>query len=427
MRWTRATVTLGLTVAAGTLVAQEGGQVLTGLFSQSVEYDSNFGLDPTTEGNSFRTVSTLGIDYRTETRTQVLTFGAETRVFVLRDDSGDVDADIAPPSATLGYTLTAARSSLSLGARYSDIPLSFLRVGEGSFDEDGRFEPADTSETTGDTGSRRDFGASARLRLGLGGPFETEFGATGDFVRYDGAQANRIDSERFSLSAGSRLELSRVLTGTLSLTADRSRDDDAEETVQDRLTLRLGSEYAIGETLTTRAGLSYAWIDTEESGITTSAEGFGASVGFALTRPTGLLDAGLSLDRSPEGDLVTTGGLSYTQDFARAALRLGLDRSLTRSEAGVDEATTSGRVDLSRELTATSRASIGAAYTLSQPLDDGAASDTTRLTLSAGFTRDLGADASLDLGYAYRRLDEGDLPSVDSHSLSLGVSIPFNF
>ncbi len=48
------------------------------------------------------------------------------------------------------------------------------------------------------------------------------------------------------------------------------------------------------------------------------------------------------------------------------------------------------------------------------------------MTLSAGYARAITENLDLSLGYAYRLRDEGPI-NADSHSVTLGLSMPFSF
>ena len=105
-------------LAATGASAQEGGQRLTGVLSQSFTADTNFALTDPDEGTSYRSTTTLGISFVDETRTQRFSLDSDLSLRALRDGDGDNELEATLPSIALGYRQEAARSRFEVGARY---------------------------------------------------------------------------------------------------------------------------------------------------------------------------------------------------------------------------------------------------------------------------------------------------------------------
>lgn len=416
-----------LALAAGAASAQEGGQRLSAVLSQSFTADTNFALTDPAEGTSYRSTTTLGLSFTDETRTQRFSLDSDLSLRALRDGDGETDLEATLPSIELGYRQEAARARFEAGARYREVPIDFLRALEVEFDDDGGVIVPDPEDFVG-SGDRATYGGDVALTFGIDTPVEVTLSAGVDATDYtDVTDPDLNDSETYTLGAAARFRVSPVVDATLSLTGTAYREDDADETEIDTLTLGGGVTYAVDERLSYRAGVEVSRVD--ETSLSGSSEDttYGVDIGMALERPTSRFDGSIGLATTGDDDTILTAGLSFGLDLPQgASLTGGLDRSLTFGTGGSDLAVTGARVSYVRPINSVSSASLGLSYSLTEELGDGGEPDETRVTFSAGYARSITENLDLSLGYAYRLRNEGTL-DADSHSVTLGLSMPFNF
>ena len=417
----------GLVLAAGAAPAQQGGNPsLTGSVSQRFEADTNFDLDDPSPGTSYRSVSTLGVTYLTETRTESFRLSSDTSLRVIDDETG-TDTIFSLPSLDTRYSRQGARSSFSAGARFRETPVEFLRPFELEFDDEGGLIlPGDPEDFTG-TGARRTWGADAALTFGTGGPAEIRVAARAAIVDYDAdADVSQNPTETYTLSSSLNLRLSPVTTASLSLSGERFTAEDAEETERETYRLRAGLSYAVNPRLSYSAGIGAVRREEMTTGGTETETNAALDVGVNFVPDdTRRLSANIGLEETGD-DTVATADVTLSLALPQGELSAGLNRSLTFGDEGEDLAVTSARVSFAYPINTISSANLGLSYSLREDLDDPGVEDITRLTLSAGYRRALNERLSLDVGYAYRLREEG--PSeADSHSLSVGVSMPFDF
>ena len=237
------------------------------------------------------------------------------------------------------------------------------------------------------------------------------------------------DTETFTLGASARFDVSPVVDATLSLTGSRRTEEDADQTETDTLTLRGGIEYTVNDRLSYSLGAQVARREEETTtGGTTDGTTYGIDVGVSYEAlPTTRFSGSVGLETTADDDTALTASLSFGLDLPQGAMLTGgLDRSLTFGTGGDDLVVTGARVSYMRPINSISSATLGLSYSLSEELGAGGDPDETRVTLSAGYARAITENLDLSLGYAYRLRDEGAI-NADSHSVTLGLSMPFNF
>lgn len=400
-------------VAAQDLSRAPGGQRLTGLFTQTFAGDTNFALEDPSPGSSLRTTSTLGLTYLTETPREQLSFGADVSLFTRvggADDGEDNTEIIATlPSVTARYTRAGARGGFDIGGSFDAQPLTFLSEVEGG---------GTRLTTAGDVAlSFGAEGARAVLTLGLDG-------SVLDYVDTD--DPDLVDNRSVGASAGLDLKLAPVLDAGLDLRASIFDADDADETERRRLRFGASLAYAANARTDLRLGSGIAFEEEDTTAGTEDGVLYDGSVGIGILLPRGEFGADLGFATTIDGDVTTTAGLDLTREFAGGGSLTGsLDRSLTIADDGGDQAVTAASLSLGVPLNALTNANFGASYALTEELDT-VDPDETRVTLSAGITRQLSARLSLTAGYAYSLRDEGD-ERADNHGVSVSLAVPLDF
>ena len=415
-----------LALAVNGASAQEGGQRLTGTLSQTFSADTNFALEDPSEDTSFRSVTTLGIGYLTETRTERFSLDSDISLRWLRDGDGETDLVASRPSVELSYGREASRSRFEVGAYYREVPISFLRALEVEVGDDGEIDVPDPEDFIGG-GDQARYGADVELTFGVDTPIEVTLRTAVDMLDYtDVTDPDLNDTETVTLGASARFEISPVVDATLALTGVSRSEEDAVSTEIDTLTLRGGIDYAASEVLSYSFG---AYVTDEEettTGGTTSDTTYGVDVGMRMERPTNTFSGTIGLATTGDDDTIVTARVSFDRELPQgASLTGGLSRSLTFGTGGDDLAVTGATVSYVRPINSVSSTSLGLSYSLTEDLG-GTDPDESRLTFSAGYSRLITEDLSLSLGYAYRLRDEGTL-NADSHNVSLGLSMPFSF
>lgn len=453
------TAVIALAVPLVPALGQEtGGPLLTFDVSTRLEADDNPGLAVTKPSKP---------TILSETR---LTFGAEsvTRGQSLRLSLSDtfrfgdgpaapVDADFVAPQITLSYSREVPNAVLDLSASLQTRDL------DGDIDEDDVLaNPAVLTEDQGTLTTRR---IGALYETGRTDPLGLR--GTVNWVGrdyQDTTDPDLFDSETLSFGATVFLRPNGAGGGTeYSLSYDRSlyQAEDAVLTERETQTLTLGFSGRIdaATVLSARAG----WTEIDETlrlfpltvpgdsglnaGLTLSRELANGSAAISLDRsvtsagdrtdldlarsletPTGALDLSLGLTQVAGGDLLPTAGVSYTLARPSQSLSLGLSTGISVSDDADLQRTTTLDVGYRYEISALDALTLDLGYTWVGDAEGGTAiTDVGRATLTAGYSRALTEDWSLNSGYTYRSYDEEGAGTATSNTLFVTLGRSFSW
>ncbi len=216
-----------LPVGVSAQEAEPGGVFFRFAVEQRFETSDDFDLATEEAESGFEAVTGLNFGAVTETRTQRLSFDVDTDVRV-----SDGETVVDDTSLTLAYTRESADAMLDVAVSTTRSDIAFLRdVGDFLDDEGVLVLPDDIDDLTG-TGIRSTTVVEAGLEWGLTAPVGYVLGLRWEGERYDEASPDLIETDTAVFSAGTRLTLNEVTTGTLTLSYTQTEDEgaDPEET-----------------------------------------------------------------------------------------------------------------------------------------------------------------------------------------------------
>ncbi len=429
LRWRIPVLAAVLLPLALPVAAQDGGHgglwLRTDL-SQRFELRRNADLDPGGEALTTTASTQLGMALSSETRTDrlALTFGASLRHAEGPDDDDDIAFGLKAPRAALRYSHNAGHASFQTGASLSVRDISYLETltdlvldeeGNLLLDDDGDLV-IEIDERTG-TGRRRQIGADAALRLGIGGPVEAglSFAATATDY-FDTGSGNRYtDSRSYRLNGTLGLQLApglRLNTGLGYRLFEEDGSDPRETwTLNNRLVRSLPRGQLSGS-------LNLAKL---EEGTRTAL-----SVGWNQPLPDGGLSFNLGATRAASGNTNLTGRFAWNRKLKDGTLSASLAQGVGENSDDEETRFTTAQANWSRSLTPLTGVTFGLVYARNIAAEGDRA---TRAEFSAGIRHKLSEDWSLNAGY--RRIgarDDGeDWAQSDSLYLSVGRSFATRF
>lgn len=319
-------------LATGPAGAQEdGGRRLTGVVSQRVEAGSNLAFRPGEDRLGARSVTTLGLGFLTETRTQSFALDAtiSARSKVIGDEDDTSDSLRVLPTVELTYGIEGPRTGLGLEAAYS----------LDAIDEDTE---AQEYQIAGRVTHQLTKGLSVNARLGY---------------RVDGAEDNGVldKTESYFFTVGTDYAGRIWQVGTS--VGVRVFEDDIRPSAQ----LSLAREMPRGN-ISGFVGLS-ASRDADLAVVG------GLEIDYALNstnRLNGSLDQSIAVSEDGDDQLRTTARLSYVRDLtSRSSAEVGASFSLRNGlgDSNVDNLPGAGlNVGYSYELTERADLNLGYEY-----------------------------------------------------------------
>lgn len=385
--------------AAPASAQDEGGRRLVIGVENRFETGRNVGLRVPAEEST--TIASTGLSFGFSNVTPLDRLELSAGFSLLLEDSPDTDgveASIGRPFLTFGYTREVPDALFALG----------LRARSGDIVEFGDVTDAD------EDGTLTEYGVNLRYEFWRTAPASFSFEADYAVADYeDATDPDLVDSDTLTLTFGTRLRISPVLTGIGRL--EFAREDEVGDEAVDTVTATAGLEHALPNGL---ASATLTVVSGEEEGTRYTFE-----VGRALDLPAGALSARIGVSASEEAGADLVGGLDWTQELPDGSFALSLDRSVAFDD---DETTvgTSLEVDWTRSITPVSAIGLSFSYEVS----DAPSERIEQAEIGATYSRELTRDWRLDSGVRYRvRNDADGRAESPSLFLSLGRSYEFRF
>ncbi|MFA8441755.1 hypothetical protein [Yoonia sp.] len=392
-------------LAAFAQEAEPGGVFYSLDFDQTFEASTDQDLTTEAEEDGLVSLTSLGFEAVTETRTQRLSFEFGSR---LRGSEGEFSDDRL--NALLAYSRNSADAlfEVSLQSLHEDI--AFLRDVSDFISDDGEIIlPDDFDDLTGG-GIRTETVFATSFIWGETAPVGYELRASQQILRYEDASSDLIDSDTVDLSFGVRLDLNAVTTGNIGLSY--SQTDEVGSPLTELTTLSGALTFArpLGE-LTTQISASrdenddIFWAALVERDFEISNGDLSGAIGFvedengdarltgridlSFPRPSGQFDFSLAHSLSPGEDRAsTTFSAGYLQELSPvSSMQVGFDFLQTSNPDGSDVLATAGlSASYGVSLTENWQMNVGARVDLLDDDGDRSTSNTVFLTLERPFS-----------------------------------------
>jgi hypothetical protein len=442
-------VAAGLTVVAGTAVSQEGGLSFTGRFAQSLEFSDNPDFTEDFSGTALTSRTTLGFGLASVTAAQSLALdvGAAWRYTLSTSDDEPTREGLTDPFIAFAYERNSATALLSFDARYSESDVGNL---------DFVVDPDSLDLIVVDDGTVARTNLNFGLETGIGAPFGLSVDAGyGRRTYFDTTDPTLVDDETFDIRAVARFRITPTTDANLIGAYIDDREFDTPDGYE-RRTVRLGAgfDHEISETQRFGFDVTSDTIDTTESGVTTTEEGYsfilaydqdlmnggfsveassileniGTRNSISFSRSLDLPDGGLSLllgvtnnDTSDVNGLI---GVDYTRDLRDGQLTARVRQDVTQSSTEDNEFLNRLiSIDYSKEVNSVSGWQTSFGYNESEDLSDGSVDRQTRFEIS--YRRDLTQDWDVVTGYRYREQRSTDEADRTSNTLFLTLQRDF--
>jgi len=443
-----------LVVLMPAVVLAQERQGFNGFVSQTFEMGTNLARQQGNNNFGGRSLSTLGLGYLSETRTQTFVLDTEITGRGLSIENEVDDFLLTLPSAEVLYSVAHPTGFIELGAQFRETPIDILRP-EAKFDEDGAFVGDDNFETVAGIGRRQLSGGSAEARFGEDRPIELGIKLGVRQIEYIDDRNTQDDTFRAEGGAEVLFRIAPQWTASIYSNVTYFEVEDGVDTQRELYKFGSGLSYAVNPNLTLSGEIGYEFDETRKTTGETQSDGMYATLGadyetalwqFALSGgirkvndevlPIGQLTAErtlaqgsvggyLGLDASDDADNVVTGGASFLYELAPAStIQAGLDRALTIGGDGEDQVRTSALLEFEYRLNARSDGLVGINYSLLEGLGN-SDPDESFTEFNLGYEYALTRRADLTVGYSYQIKDNPPGDTAESHLLSVGVVVPF--
>ena len=293
---------LAVAFAGSPAHAQDGGgQRFTFGIEQRFEVGRNTDLSFDSEGTSATATTIFSLGVVDETALERVVIDASVGLVIERTpDSDGTEVDIGSPGLDFTYVREVPDASLTLGASYI------------------RDDVADLADDLTDAdaeGTQTNYGLRARYETFRTAPASLFLEAAFDGERYeDTIDPGLVDTDTVTLTIGSNLRFSDVLTGTVS--ASREREEDEAGTVSTTDSLTAGLVYAMAN------GSASLQVGHEQSDDETRNS---LTVGRSLEVATGSLSVTLGVTDSDAGGSDVIGSIRWTQQLGAGTMSVELD------------------------------------------------------------------------------------------------------
>lgn len=460
--WIRIGCLPTLCLGASALFAQqagdptEGGPVLTFGINSTVSVVDNYSLRPGDGDSATLFDSKLSFSYLDQRANDTLRLDLDGVLRAIeppgRASSGDVLDD---PRIRLSYNRQSANSRLNVSAEYRQTSVDFL----DPFDRDRFFanDPLDERDLTQDQGNREQIATRFGFETGLNDPIG--FTLEGRYLEQsysDTTDPALFDSRTLGLTGTTRFDLSPVSTALIVLRYEDYSADDALRT--DRLTSSLSLGFTTELTKVDTLDVSIGYQNIEEQnllGSTSTKSGVIGGVnltreltlgtigaGFdlresvngsvatliverAMPLPLGTVDFSLGVTRDVTGTLSPVGSINFIHEMPRSTLTASLDRQVTTSALANELRVTQASLGYAFEVNSLSNITLLADFAEISQAGGPAVTDTTRVNLSATYSRDLTRDWRFSSGYEYRMVDEDGRDTATSNRVFVTVGREF--
>jgi len=451
----------GLTIATLSLttmtlapaLAQDGSGIRGILsFSQGIEYSDNPTLEAVSPGSEFLSVTGLGFNLSSETRTQSFSLNIGTSLEgAIGSSTSSLDSfTFKDKEAAVSYAREGSNSNLSFRANYREFDIEDDIFG---FFIDGEFDP---DALIIDGGTRESIGVSGRFETGVDGPLGFELRARHNVTNYVGTtDPDLVDKDRTRVDATVRFRLNPALAVRTVAGYNRTDNEDLLSTSDRNTYVGVGLEVEAARGFTYTGDITYDETETYELGALASDDsGFGitiaadqertngsigvdlsshidetgrrtaASVRRSFDLPNGALSLSLGVVDQEDEDIELTTRVSYLRENDDSSFRAEVLQSPSTSD-GDAFLNTSIRLNYMQEINAIS--SWDAEFSYGSASEFGASSGDTRTSATVAYTRNLTEDWNLRTGVELIRIDDDGGPDRSSNTVFVSIGRDFSF
>lgn len=396
---------------------------ITATISQSIETDSNYGLDDDLPGQTNLADTRLGFQLDRSSDTQRFSLGFDTGITALWEADEDYDTEVASPS-TAFFTILNEGPNTTFDADVS------ARIREVDFDDpltqfegDGEVVPDTLEELEGETREER-YDANIGFAIGTNSPSTYSFRFIGSSIDYSDSTDDADLVPRTTLEGQGQwaLRLTPVLSSAIFGAYTYYDGDDDDETEVRIIEGDAGFIYEPNDILELQAGIGYADREREElvdgdREVTESDSGPVVRGEFRYLLPFMTLQGDIRWTTAAP-DSRTAFTLRGNYQLARGRLVGRVFNRQTGGQGGDEQRVTGAGIGIIRDINEVSRVGLDLNYAYQENLDDEDDPDITRTDVEATYAYDLTETVSAELGYRYRTREEGDT-DADSHRVSL--------
>ncbi len=389
------------------------GSSLAATVSERFEVNDNYGLDDPSPGTSYFADTRLAVDYLRVTDTQAFTLGFNTGLRALWEAEEDFDFVLASPtSADVGYVGEWANGAFDAAFAYRQRQVDYTIDTEV---DDPSVPPEDLDQLTGNSRELR-YDANVGVVWGTATRSSYELRFLGTQVDYTEDNPDQVSRTTLQGQAAWNLELSPVLTSTVTANYLAYSADNTQKTELDRTQIGAGLIYTASETLTFGGGIDYAKrkrTDLNGDGdreTTDDSNGPGINGTFRYVTPDVIV--------SGDGEWTTAaptdrffGTLRATYLLPRGRISGRVFQNYTGTSGGGDEARVAGAgLSLVREINSVSSFGLDVSYATQIDVEDGPGDaldpDIDRMELTATYSHDLTETVAAEIGYSYNARKE---------------------
>ncbi|GHF65714.1 hypothetical protein GCM10017056_41060 [Seohaeicola zhoushanensis] len=404
------------------------------------------------EGRSTLSSTGVALNVSSETPTQTFNFQIGGALRYGSTPAGSTtETGFVDPAASLFYTHEGARSRLQLDAAYSESAISLARPLWDFTDEDNVVTPPSDFGSLQGTGDRRASRFALMYETGIDAPLGFRASINRDSVQYlNTTTAQPTDYDRSSIKLSTFFRFRPGTALVVDLSASRY-DNNILNTTNKSQSAAVGFDHDLASGASLSARIGYTKADSKNTGTTSKdSTGVTGSLSYATPLPSGSLSASYSVSRSDSGAVDTLrvgrqyvlptgsigfdigassiagssarliGGVNWRQTLPSGSLSLSLNRSVQADANNEDRFTTSLAARYSHQVNETSSLFANASYFLVD--GTGTANQTTRTTISMGYSRALTEDWNLDAGINYNARKEVAVGAPTSSTLGRGTS-----
>lgn len=368
--------------------------------SQNLSYSNNLGLN-SAETSGLRSITNLNLGYATATRVEGVKVTASTGLEFGSDD-GSANGLIDPVFG-LSYRQESKNAGFTASANYRQADVSSVLNTQ---------TVVDSGFISIDEGVQTDLNYSLGFDFGRTDPVSGSLTYAGNTRRYtETSDATLLDFDSNTLTAQVNLRFDDRITGRLSA----SLTEFVEENGLKRNTenYSIGANFAVTQTLTVDAALSYNETNRTEGSVSTSTDGLGFTMSANQDLKDGSLSARLASSVNENGRRTT---ISVSRELELKNGALSFSFGGVRSED--DSFDPTYNIGYNQELPKGAQFSVQASQAFET---SGLGEDAINTRVAASYSAPLTTVSSLEATANFRNRQGLDTSADDASRLDLGV------
>jgi hypothetical protein len=406
------------------------GATLTTTISQSVEADTNYGLDDPSPGTSYYGDSRVALDYLNQSPTQVFALGIDTGLRPLWEAGQDFEVVAASPStAYFTYNQEGVDTVFDADLRArTRLVNATTRIDVLEPDQGPVADPLDQGNV--DTREQR-YDADIGFVLGATSPSTYEFRLLGTAFDYENEEGTRLAPNRsVEGQALWTLQFTPVFSTALFGSYFYYTADDDQDTELNIAEAEAGLVYHPSENFRIRGGLGYADRHREGTDPATGEretlqdnQGLTARADIRYIIPSFVLLGNARWSAAAPTNRLS-GNLAAVYTLARGQVSGRVFQNYTGNNQGEEQRVTGAGIGLTRDINTISRVGLDFDYATQVNLDDPTEPDIDRTDLTLSYGYDFTPAITGEVGYTFRNRIE-DPEDADSHRVYFVIGREF--